>query len=161
MTKRILILAILALSACGDDDGTVMVDSGPTPDTGPTPDEIDRYLTLERLDTMQFCECAVSAGDFADVDSCFDADPAAISTEAEVTCIRGEFANASEADRAIFECQMDAGEGQLDCRGALSCDDYSASPPSAERIACDDSSSEIFDDCGTASNDQAFNDCFD
>lgn len=188
--KRILILAALALGACGDDDGTPMSDAGPTPDTsiapdsgvtpdsgpadagltpdvgltpdtGPTTDEIDRYLVLERLDTQQFCECAVESGDFADVDACFAADPAAISTDEEVACLRATVTSGSEADQAIFECLNDAAQADLDCRAALSCEDYSASPPSDAFIACDDAASLVYDACGTASNAEAINNCFD
>ncbi|MFK8001803.1 MAG: hypothetical protein AB8H86_19565 [Polyangiales bacterium] len=184
MTKRILILAALVLGACGDDDGTPMSDagltpptsiapdtgvtpdSGPadaglTPDTGPTTDEIDRYLVLERLDTQQFCECAVEGGNFADVDACFAADPAAISTDEEVACLRTTVTSGSDADQAIFECINDAGQADLDCRAALSCEDYSASPPSDAFIACDDAASIAYDACGTASNAEAINNCFD
>lgn len=175
MTKRILILAVLALGACGDDDGTTIVDSGPTtgdagpvsvdagptPDTGTGTDEVDRYLTLELLDGTQFCECAVSAGDFADVDTCIAADPAAISTEAELTCLRAELAGASAADQANFACRNDSGSAQLDCRGALSCEDYTATPRTAAWLACEDVADMAYDACGTPSNEQALGDCFD
>lgn len=184
MKNITLILAILALGACGDDDvmtdaGPSMTDAGPTTDTGPATDtgastdtgpstadagpvgRSARYRSLEVADLTLVCECFIMDGSFADQEACFAENGGNLSTEAELTCAQGVLDAASEADLAIYDCHFDAYDTLNGCLGALTCADRNAAPSSAGETACLEADDAAFEACGEATNQDDFDNCFD